>query len=117
VLSDSSHAIVRGPGGWLQHRRTRFALWVAALEGVIVAFSHDVTKWTVIVLAIVGTVGWLGARESKSNLVRQIVWIFAAAQLLAVILVILAWVLKWALILGIVVAAVVGLGYLFLDRR
>ena len=44
-------------------------------------------------------------------------WIFAASQLLAVIAVILAWIVKWAVILAIVVFAVVGLGYLFLDRR
>ncbi|MHB8470017.1 MAG: hypothetical protein ACYDCH_09720 [Gaiellaceae bacterium] len=117
MLSDSSHAIARGPGGWLQHRRTRLAVWIAAAEGIVVLASHDITKWTVIVLAIVGAVGWLGGRESRSNLVRQVLWIFAAAQLLAVLLVILAWIVKWAIILGVVALAVFGLAYLFLDRR
>lgn len=117
MLSDSSHAIERGPGGWLQHRRVRLAAWIAAAEGVVVLFSHALTKWTVIALAIVGAIAWLGGRESRSRTVRQILWIFAASQLLAVILVILAWIVKWAIILAIVVLAIAGLAYLFLDRR
>ena len=117
MLSDSSHAMERGPGGWLQTRRIRIAAWIAAAEGVIVLFSHDITKWTVIALAAVGTIAWLGGRESGSRTVRNILWIFAASQLLAVILVILAWIVKWAIILAVVVLAIAGLAYLFLDRR
>ena len=117
MLSDSSHAIERGPGGWLQHRRIRLAAWIAAAEGVVVLFSHDLTKWTVIALAAVGTITWLGGRESRSRTVRQVLWIFAASQLLAVILVILAWIVKWAIVLAVVVLAIAGLAYLFVDRR
>ncbi len=117
MVSDSSHALERGPGGWLQHRRVRLAAWIAAAEGLVVLFSHDITKWTVIVLAIVGVVGYLGGRESRSRIVRNVLWIFAAAQLLAVVLVILAWIVKWAIILAIVVLAIGGLAYLFVDRR
>jgi hypothetical protein len=117
VVSDSSHALERGPGGWLQQRRVRLAAWIAAAEGIVVLFSHDITKWTVIVLAIVGVVGYLGGRESRFRIVRNVLWIFAAAQLLAVVLVILAWVVKWAIILAIVVLAIGGLAYLFVDRR
>ena len=117
MLSDSSHALERGPGGWLQQRRVRLAAWIAAAEGIVVLFSHDITKWTVIVLAIVGVVGYLGGRESRFRIVRNVLWIFAAAQLLAVVLVILAWVVKWAIILAIVVLAIGGLAYLFVDRR
>ena len=117
MLSDSSHAIERGPGGWLQHRRIRLAAWIAGAEGVVVLFSHDITKWTVIAMAVVGTIAWLGGRESRSRTVRQVLWIFAASQLLAVILVILAWIVKWAIVLAVVVLAVAGLAYLFVDRR
>ena len=60
---------------------------------------------------------WLGGRESSSHIVRQVLWIFAASQLLAVIAVILAWIVKWALIMAVVIFAVLGLVYLFLDRR
>ena len=95
----------------------RLSAWIAAAESVVVLFSQDVTKWTVVVLAIVGVIAWLGGRDSKSHLVRQVLWIFAASQLLAVIGVILAWIVKWALIMAVVIFAVLGLVYLFLDRR
>jgi hypothetical protein len=120
VLSDSPRAVQHGSsraGRWLETRRIRLAAWIAAGEAIIVLFSHDVTKWTVIVLAIVAVFAWLGGRESSSHLVRQVLWIFAASQLLAVIAVILAWIVKWALIMAVVVFAVLGLVYLFLDRR
>jgi hypothetical protein len=120
VLSDSPHAIDRGSSRaalWLQQRRTRIAFWIAAAESLVVLLSHDLTKWTVIVLAAVAVLAWLGGRESRSHIVRHILWIFAASQLLAVIGVILAWIVKWAVIMAVVVFAVLGLVYLFLDRR
>lgn len=120
MLTGSPSALEHGtsrPGRWLQARRVRFALWIAAAEGIIVLFSHTATKWTVIVLAVVSVLAWLGGRESRSQVVRQVLWIFAASQLLAVIAVILAWIVKWALILAVVAFAVLGLVYLFLDRR
>src|SRR5438128_1254830 len=104
-------------GRWLETRRVRIAAWIAAGEAIIVLFSHNVTKWTVIAVAVVAVLAWLGGRESGSHLVRQVLWIFAASQLLAVIAVILAWIVKWAVILAVVVFAVLGLVYLFLDRR
>ncbi|HEY5058832.1 MAG TPA: hypothetical protein VII51_07415 [Gaiellaceae bacterium] len=120
MLSDSPHAMQHGssaPGRWLQTRRIRLVTWIAAAEGLVVLISHNITKWTVIVLAIVGVVSWLGGRESRFHTVREVLWIFAASQLLAVVVVILAWIVTWALILAIVVLAIVGLAYLFTDRR
>ncbi|MDX6485359.1 MAG: hypothetical protein QOF43_512 [Gaiellaceae bacterium] len=120
MLSDTSHAVEHGSsrtGRWLEERRTRLALWIAGAEALVVLFSHDLTKWTVIGLAIVSVLAWLGGRESGSQTIRQILWIFAASQLLAVIAVILAWIVKWAVIMAVVVFAVLGLVYLFLDRR
>ena len=120
MLSDSPHAVEHGssrPGRWLEARRIRLAAWIAAGEAIVVLFSHDVTKWTVVALAVVSVLAWLGGRESRSQVVRQVLWIFAASQLLAVIAVILAWIVKWALIMAVVIFAVLGLVYLFLDRR
>jgi len=120
VLSDSPRSVEHGSsraGRWLGEKRIRLALWVAAAEAVVVAFSHDLTKWTVIALAVIAVLAWLGGRESKSDVVRHVLWIFAASQLLAVIAVILGWIVKWAVIMAVVVFAVLALVYLFRDRR
>ena len=104
-------------GRWLHAKRIRIAAWIATAEALVVLFSHDVTRYTVIALAIIAALVWLGGRESRFHIVRQLVWIFAASQFLAVIAVILAWIVKWAVILAVVVFAVIGLVFLFLDRR
>jgi hypothetical protein len=118
VLSEtSSQPAERGPGVWLKTRRVRLSLWIAAAEGLVVAVSHDLTKWAVLGLAVVAGLGWVFGRHSKSNGVRQVLWIFAASQLLALALVLLAVTFKWLVILGLVVFAVLGLAFLFYDRR
>jgi hypothetical protein len=109
--------IERGPGVWLKTRRVRLSLWIAGLEGIIVAISHDLTKWAVVGLAAVAALAWWFGRHSSSNGVRQALWIFAASQLLALVLVLFAVLFKWLLILGLVVFAVLGLAFLFYDRR
>jgi hypothetical protein len=118
VLSEtSSQPAERGPGVWLKARRVRLSLWIAAAEGLVVAISHDLTKWAVLGLAVVAGLAWTFGRHSKSNGVRQVLWIFAASQLLALALVLLAVTFKWLVILGLVVFAVLGLAFLFYDRR
>ena len=120
MLSDSPHAIDHGSsrtGRWLAARRIRITLWVAAVECLLVLVSHDVTKWTVFALAIVGVLAYLAGRESKSQTVRTLLWIFAASQLLAAIGAVLGFIVKWALITALIIFAVLGLVYLFLDRR
>jgi hypothetical protein len=105
-------------GRWLHARRVRAALWIAALEAVVVALFHDVSRWTVIGAAVIAVIAWVGiGRDTRSDTLRQLLWIFAASQLVAVVAVILAFILFWTAIILAVVLAVVGLGYLWLDRR
>lgn len=116
----NTHAIEHGssrPGRWLEAKRTRVALWLAAAEALVVLLSRDVTKWMIAVLAAVSVLVWLGGRDTRSHVVREVLWIFAVSQLLAVIAVIAAVIVKWAAIVALIVFAVGGLVYLFLDRR
>jgi hypothetical protein len=118
VLSESSSPPAeRGPGGWLRARRHRLALWVAAGEGVVVAVSHDLTKWTVVALAAVSAIAWWFGRNSRSHGIRQALWIFVVSQLIAVVLVLFAVFFKWLLILGLIACAVIALAFLWFDRR
>jgi hypothetical protein len=118
VLTESSSPPVEhGPGGWLRARRHRLAVWIALAEGIVVLLSHDLTKWTVVALAAVAAIAWALGRNTRSNGLRQGLWIFVVSQLLAVVLVLFAVFFKWLLILGLVACAVIGLAFVWFDRR
>jgi hypothetical protein len=118
VVSETPHRTVEpGLGGRLRFHRVRIALWIAIIEGLIVIFSSGLTKWTVMVLAIVAGLLYLLGRNAKSNVVRQLLWIFAASQLLAFLFATLGWIVKWALVVGLVAAVVIALAFLLVDRR
>ncbi|HXR11833.1 MAG TPA: hypothetical protein VN770_06030 [Gaiellaceae bacterium] len=118
---DSSHAIEQGssrPGRWLRHRRIRISLWIAAVEAIIVAVFHDVSRFTVIALAILAVVVYLyGGRRTRSDTFHEASWIFAVSQLLAVIAAILAFIVFWTAIVFVCIFAVVALFFVFTDRR
>ncbi len=105
-------------GRWLRARRTRIALWIAAVEAIIVAVFHDVSRWTVIGIAVIAVATWLLAgRGSRHDTFRQGSWIFAVSQLLAVIAAIFAFVFFWIAIVLMAVFAVIAVFFVFADRR
>jgi hypothetical protein len=104
-------------GRWLKARRVRLALWIAVIEGVIVALTHDFSRWTVIAIAIpVLALYVFWGRHAGSDTARQVTWIAASSQALAVVVVIMAFILNWlALILAAIFAAI-ALLFLLGDR-
>ena len=105
-------------GRWLHHRRIRIALWTAAIEGLIAAFSADLGRWTIIALAVVVLAFYVVAgRRMKWDVARELSWIAAASQVLAIFVVIFAFILKLVAIVAIVGFALVALAYLFTDHR
>jgi voltage-gated potassium channel Kch len=104
-------------GRWLRARRVRLALWIAVLEGIIVAFRGDVSRWTVIAIAIpLLAIYVFWGRNAKSHTARQITWIAGASQALAVVVVILAFLLNWLALLLAGVFAAIAVLYLLSDR-
>jgi hypothetical protein len=104
-------------GRWLRVRRIRFALWIAVIEGVIVAFLHDVSRWTVIAIAIpLLAIYVFWGRNASSDTARQVTWIAGASQALAVVVVILAFILNWLALLLAGIFAVVAILFLLSDR-
>ena len=104
-------------GRWLRARRTRIVLWIAVIEGIIVALSHNFTKWTVVAIAIpVLAIYVLWARNASSDTVRQIGWIGGASQALAVVVVILGVLLSWLPLVLAAIFAGIALLFLFSDR-
>jgi hypothetical protein len=105
-------------GRWLRERRLRLALWVAVIEGLLVALTPDLTKWTVIIIGTIMLAFYIVAgRNMRWDVARQLTWIAAASQALAVLVVILAFVLKLVAIVAVVIFALVALAYLFSDSR
>jgi hypothetical protein len=104
-------------GRWLRARRTRIALWIAVIEGIIVAFAHDVSRWTVVAIAVpllALYVVW--GRNAGSDTVRQLSWIGGASQALAVVVVVLSFFIAWLALVIAGIFAVIALVFLFVDR-
>ena len=105
-------------GRWLRERRLRIALWVAVIEGLIVALTPDLTKWTVIAIGTVLMAFYVVAGRSMSwDVGRQLSWIAAASQALAVLVIIFAFILKLVAIVAVVILALLALAYLFSDYK
>ena len=105
-------------GRWLRGRRVRLALWVAVIEGLLVALTPDLTKWTLLVIgAILLAFYMVAGRNMSWDVGRQLSWIAAASQALAILVVILAFLLEWVAVIAVVIFALVALAYLFSDAR
>ena len=104
-------------GRWLRARRLRLAAWIAVIEGVLV-IAHVIPKFVAFAAAAVAILFylWVG-REQRSDSVRQVSWIAAASQALAVLIPVLLIVVTWAAITAVVILAVIALVALFTDRR
>lgn len=99
---------------WLRENRLKIALGIAIAECLFVALEEDFSRVTVIVIAIPVVLFWLLAgRTLESELGREISWILAMSQALAVAAAVIAILVPAiALVLaGILAAAVVYLLY------
>jgi hypothetical protein len=105
-------------GRWLRSRRMRIALWIAVIEAIVVAFEASVSRWTVILLAAAAIALYFwGSRSLSSDTGRQILWIAAASQALAVTAVLLAFIVGVFVLALAVVFAVIALVLILSDRR
>jgi hypothetical protein len=105
-------------GRWLRERRLKLALWIAVFEGIVVAIRGDVSRWTVVILAALVLVIYMLVRENiRWDAARQVVWIIAASQVLALLVVILAFIVGMIALVLVALFAVVALAYLFSDLR
>jgi len=80
------------PGRWLRERRTRIVLWIAVAEGLVVWIAKGAHITTILGLTLAAVLavfayGYVSSR-SRSELLRQLLWIVAASQILADIVVI-----------------------------
>jgi hypothetical protein len=123
VLSGSSQAAEGSPGqaGWFHRHRYRIVLWVAVIEGLLVWATHGLHIGTIVVLGVIAFACLMLYRftteRTKSSFLHQLVWLLAASQLGATVLVAAGYIVIGALIILLVIFALVALGLLLLDRR
>jgi hypothetical protein len=104
-------------GRWLRARRVRISLWIAVIEGLIVAFEKDFSRWTVIVVAVPLLALYLvWGRNAGSDTLRQISWIAASSQALAVVVVVLSFIIAWLALVIAGIFAAIALLFLLVDR-
>ena len=104
-------------GRWLRERRLRVALWIAVAEGIVVALEDDVSRWTVIGVAVPVVIFYaVAGRNLRLDAARQISWIAGASQALAVLAVIFAFILSWLALLLVAIFAAIAVFFLFTDR-
>jgi hypothetical protein len=104
-------------GRWLRQRRLRTALWIAVIEAVLAAFSHDVSRLTIIALAAIFVPIYLIWGRDQGDTLRQLSWIAAASQALAVVAVLIAYLVGLLVLVIAGIFAAVALYLIFSDRR
>jgi hypothetical protein len=117
-----THSAIEGgssrAGRWLRERRLKLALWIAIFEGIVVALRGDISRWTVVAIAALVLIIYMLVRQSvRWDGARQVLWIVAASQVLAVLVVILAFVVGAVALVLVALFALVALAYLFSDLR
>ena len=123
MLGDGSHVIEdrRGPTAWLHRQRFRIVLWVAGAEGIVAWATHGLHIATIVVLAALAALSLALYRvahdRTHSPLLHQLVWLLAASQLGAVVLVTAGYVIIGALIVLLAIFALAALGLLLLEHR
>jgi hypothetical protein len=101
----------------LRATRSKVALAIAALEGILV-LAGAIPWWLVVVLAIAAVVGYVAwGREHSSADVRVVSWTAAVSQLIVVLVPLLAAALFVIAVLAVVLVAGLLLLALLLDRR
>ena len=70
IEHDSSRA-----GRWLRQRRLRFALWIAVIEAVLAAFTHDISRLTIVGAVYLTFVALLPEFLSSGFKVQSLPWI------------------------------------------
>jgi hypothetical protein len=103
-------------GRWLRAHRIHASLWIALVEGILVAF--DVIPWWLAVLVAAASMVfyfWAG-RDLPSYAARQVSWIAATSQALVVLVPVLVAVVGTVALIVVGIIAVLALVALFSER-
>ena len=105
------------PARWLRERRTRIALLLAVVEGILVVVDV-VPEWVALGVAAAIIVLYLAyGRRLGSDAARQLAWVAALSQSLVILIPLLLFVVTALAVVALAVIAVFALIALFADRR
>jgi len=108
---------MNGGGRKWMTTRVKIAFAIAFAEGILVWVGPGVSRITVAAVAVAFiALHFAWGKNSSRRIVREVTWVAAASQSLALILVILAWLVKVVALVLAVVLAVLALLFLFTDR-
>jgi predicted membrane metal-binding protein len=103
-------------GRWLREHRVRTALWIAVLEVVLAALTASVSKYTIIALGLITIPVYLIWGKDQRGTIRQVLWIAAASQALAVVAILLSHFIGLFVLVLAGIFAAVALFLIFADR-
>ena len=103
-------------GRWLREHRVRTALWIAVLEVVLAALTASVSKYTIIALGLITTPMFLIWGKDQRGTIRQVSWIAAASQALAIVALLLSHFIGLFVLVLAGIFAAVALFLIFADR-
>ena len=104
-------------GLWLRAHRVRFAVWIAVIEGLLVAL-HLIPWWAAVVFAALAVLLYFEVgRKSGSDTIRQSTWIIAASQALVALVPVLVLIGVTLAVVAVAVLAVLALIALFAERH
>jgi hypothetical protein len=107
----------QGSGPWLEARKLRIALLIGLVESLAVLFSDGGWYWVLAAAIAASALYIFVGRRTGSHLLRELIWILAASQLIAVIVPFLWVVFKFLAIVALVAMAGILLVILLMDRR
>jgi hypothetical protein len=103
-------------GRWLRRHRVRTALWIAVLEVILAALTASVSKYTIIALGLITIPVYLIWGKDQRDTIRQVTWIAAASQALAIVAVLLSHFIGLFVLVLAGIFAAVALFLIFADR-
>jgi hypothetical protein len=106
-----------GRGHWIRERRLRLALLIGLVESLLVVLGGLGWFWVLALAAAAVALYVFVARAARYHALRELAWILAASQLIAVIVPVLWEVAKFVAVVILVVMAAVLLLMLLMDRR
>ena len=106
-----------GRGHWIRERRLRLALLIGLVESLLVVWGGLGWFWVLALAAVAVALHVFVGRAARYHALRELAWILAASQLIAVIVPVLWVVAKFVAVVILVAMAAVLLLMLLMDRR